>query len=256
MTKNLFILLVTIISYNRSYAQVPFDTAVDFTAKDYNSVLHRLYDYLNADKIVVIDFFTTSCGPCQTYASEINSAYVYFGCNQGNVIVLGINWGNDNAGVREFDSLWGATYPSISGLQGGGNRVVGIYEVMSYPTVIVIKPDRIISSKHIWPPTFDSLVDHVQTAGGLPAECTVGTISVKPLMLSAYSTGNGELVVKTNYQVNINSLIEIFSADGRLQYSTPVTEATTRVCHSFKNGIYLIRIRSSNGHSQSLKIIL
>jgi peroxiredoxin len=47
-------------------AQTSLDTAVNFTIKDVDGVTHRLDEYLSQQKIVVIDFFTITCGPCTT----------------------------------------------------------------------------------------------------------------------------------------------------------------------------------------------
>ncbi|NTW25246.1 MAG: hypothetical protein HGA37_11130 [Lentimicrobium sp.] len=41
-------------------------------------------------------------------------------------------------------------YPSVNGLQGGGNNVVDAYQVLSYPTVILIAHYRTILNNHIW----------------------------------------------------------------------------------------------------------
>ena len=43
------------------------NTAPDFTATDTHGETHTLYDYLEDGKIVVLDFFYTTCGPCQFY---------------------------------------------------------------------------------------------------------------------------------------------------------------------------------------------
>ncbi len=161
-------------------AQVAVETAPDFTVKDVDGNQHHLYDYLDNGKLVVIDFFTTNCGPCQTYASEVSASYEYFGCNYADVIYLGINWGSDNDLVRQFDSVWGAYYPSASGLQGGGNAVVDLYQVQSYPTVILIAPDRSILNNHIWPPEAVNINAEVLTAGGIPMSCTVNAGLLQP----------------------------------------------------------------------------
>lgn len=148
-------------------AQTTLDTATNFIAKDIYGNRIELFEFLDDDKIVVIDFFNTSCGPCQTYAPDMQASYEDFGSNEGNVIFLGISKGDDNAMVAHFDSVFGITYPSVSGSQGGGNGIHTQFNILGTPTVIVIKPDREISAKHIWEPITANINDAVLNAGGI-----------------------------------------------------------------------------------------
>lgn len=121
----------------------------------------------DSNMIVVIDFFSTTCAPCQDYAPDFQQSYEDFGSNTSNVYFMGINWGNDNQGVREFDSIYGLTFPTASGSQGGGNIVFNDYQIQSYPTVIVIQPDHFISNQHVWYPTTENINEAVIDAGGI-----------------------------------------------------------------------------------------
>ncbi|HRY99773.1 MAG TPA: redoxin domain-containing protein [Bacteroidales bacterium] len=146
-------------------SQTTIDTAVNFSAKDITGQTHVLYDILDAGKMVLIDFFSTSCGPCGTYAPHVEQSYQHFGQNNGNVHFLGISWGDSNQGVHVFDSTYGITYPSVSGTQGSGNQINIAYNILSYPTIILIMPDRSIREKHLWPPT-TARIDSLLIANG------------------------------------------------------------------------------------------
>lgn len=164
-----------LLSFSMSWAQTSLDTAVNFTVKDVHGQTHNLFQYLEDDKIVVLDFFTVTCGPCATYASEISSSYRNFGCNSGNVVVLGINWGADNSQVIDFGDENGAEYPEISGTEGNGNHVVSDYNVLSYPSVILILPNHSIPEPYIWPPSASHLDSIISQYGGLTTVCTTTT---------------------------------------------------------------------------------
>jgi thiol-disulfide isomerase/thioredoxin len=166
-----------------SVAQTSIDTAVAFTVKDTEGNTYQLYDILDQGNTVVIDFFTVTCGPCATYASEISQSYSHFGCNSGNVVYLGINWGDDNTQVHEFGQTYGAFYPEVSGLEGNGNHVVADYGVLSYPTVIIIRPDHSIAEKFIWPPSALHLDSLVNEQGGIPMDCNTAVSEKQPFSL-------------------------------------------------------------------------
>ncbi len=101
----------------------------------------------------------------------MQAAYETFGCNQGNVFFIGIDKGNTNASVILFDSTYGIQYPSASGQEGNGNAVHWDYNIQGTPSIVVIKPDRSIAVKQIYPPSTQNVVDSVSMAGGIPQDC-------------------------------------------------------------------------------------
>lgn len=173
--RKLFVILLFIFPVTAG-AQTTLDTAVNFTVKDVNGITHRLNEYLEQGKMVLVDFFTITCGPCVTYAPEINASYENFGCNGGNVVFLGINWGANNQQVLEFGETYGAYYPAVSGLEGNGNHVVADYLVLSYPTVILIQPGGLISENYIWPPSQQHLDSVLVSYGAVQMPCNTEVI--------------------------------------------------------------------------------
>ena len=162
---SLFLLLLAVFVLN---AQTQLTEAQDFSVKDLDGETIHLFEILGEGNFVVIDFFSTSCGPCAEYAPQIQASYEDFGSNSGNVFFMGISWGDDNIGVEHFDSVYGITYPSVSGFEGGGNEVVNMYGIQSYPTVILIHPDGTILNQYIWEPTTENINQAIIEAGGIP----------------------------------------------------------------------------------------
>ena len=236
-------------------AQTSLDTAVNFTVKDVNGVTHRLYEYLEQDKIVVIDFFTITCGPCSTYAPLISESYTHFGCNSSNVVFLGINWGADNAGVIDFGETNGVNYPEISGTEGNGNHVVEDYGVLSYPTVIVIMPDSYIAEKYIWPPTTEHLDSIISAHGGLFSACTTpvssdieAPVETNKILSMFPVPANSTLTCATS--LTDEGTVEIRSVSG-ITVSEPVFvtpgEDTRIVTTHLVQGYYLLVLKNKNG---------
>jgi thiol-disulfide isomerase/thioredoxin len=218
MKRLLVILVIACFSGNIS-AQTPLSVAKDFSAKDIVGTTHHLFDYLDNNKFVLLDFFTTACGSCQTYAPEVSAAYSDFGCNTGNLVVLGINRGSNNASVHDFDSAFGVFFPSVSGTQGGGNRVVDSFQVLSYPTVILIAPDRQILEQYIWPPSRQQLDSIIQTHGGLMQSCITGNETIIPPLteseLSIWPNPSAG-IVNIGTKTGIGTEIAILSMQGQL----------------------------------------
>jgi thiol-disulfide isomerase/thioredoxin len=156
-------------------AQVPLTTAVDFTATDVEGHEHNLFQVLDGGQYVLIDFFFTTCGPCQTIAPMVNEAYHYFGCNTADVVFWSIDNGNTDAECIAFDETYGVEYPTISGNEGGGNAICNTYQVSWYPVVILIAPNHDIVEQDIWPITSaQSIIDVLENHGITQNNCAVG----------------------------------------------------------------------------------
>lgn len=151
-------------------------TAPDFTATDTHGETHTLYDYLEDGKVVVLDFFFTTCGPCQFYSPQVNLAYEKYGCNTADVIFMAIDWGDTNAEVIAYDEEYQIEYPSISGTEGGGNAIVNAYNVTGFPTFFVIDSTKKIIDQ-IDPPTLQVFDFRFAQHGISPAECAVTSVS-------------------------------------------------------------------------------
>ena len=260
--KKLIISLFFAFALITSQAQVSVDIAPDFSVKDLESNKHNLYEYLDAGKFVVIDFFTTGCQSCQIFAPILSSSYEYFGCNFGNVIYLGINYGADNAAVAEFEQLWGVLFPSVSGLNGGGNAVVNAFGVYSYPTIILIAPDRTIVNKQMWSAaiSLEDLLDEVNnailSAGGTPLLCTVDTEQIpssQKQLLSASHSSSGEVMITCHQEVTSGMDLLIYSADGRMVYNQPLNKNALNI--SLKPGIYFAALLKNGTKISTLRLI-
>jgi len=165
-----FILLLSSIFGN---AQIG-NPAPDFTVTDINGNTHRLYDYIEAGKIVVLDFYYTTCGPCIFYSPQVNLAYEKYGCNTANVVFLSIDYNDTDSEVEAYDNEYAIEFPSISGLEGGGNGVVSQYGIIGFPTFYVIDSSKTILDV-IDPPTLQVFDFRFQMHGILPASCATST---------------------------------------------------------------------------------
>lgn len=152
------------------------NVAPDFTVTDTHGKTHRLYDYLEAGKTVVLDFFFTTCIPCQYYSPQVNLAYEKYGCNEAEVFFMAIDYNDNDARVLAYDQQYQIRYPSASGLNGGGNGVVTLYDIFSFPTFFVIDSTKTIIER-IDPPTLQVFDYRFQQLGIQPAACSTSGIT-------------------------------------------------------------------------------
>ena len=148
--KKLFTLVLLALTSFTLSAQCPITTAVDFTATDCHGNEVHLFDILDGGQYVLIDFFFTSCQPCQSATPTVAAAYSAFGCNQHDVFFMEVSPSDNNAALENWVSTYNIEYPTI-GTSSVGSQICGDYQIEYYPTVILIKPDRSIVVDDIWP---------------------------------------------------------------------------------------------------------
>ena len=131
-------------------AQCPLTEAVDFTATDCHGTQVHLFDILDGGQAVLIDFFFTTCGPCQQSTPKIVESYYAMGCNMHDVFYMEISTSDGDAACQNWAANYGVEYPTIS-TNGGGNTICNQYGIQQYPTVILIMPNHQIVIQDLWP---------------------------------------------------------------------------------------------------------
>ena len=229
--------------------------APDFTVTDTHGEAHTLYDYLEAGKVVVLDFFYTTCGPCQYYSPQVNLAYEKYGCNNANVIFMSIDYQDSDAQVIAYDQQYEIEYPSISGLDGGGDAVVNLYNIFGFPTFYVIDSTKTIIEE-IDPPTLQVFDFRFANLGIEPADCNVsaasetsrsGRLNVFPNPFS-----NGVLQAQLPGTTIGESSFEIFNSVGHsIRYGTTEFKGENTVgleVGDLQQGLYLLKVNDLNSN--------
>jgi len=235
-------------------AQTPLTVAVDFTATDVDGVSRNLFTYLNGGKYVLIDFFYTTCVPCQQNAPLCNASYENFGCNNGGVIFLGIDYGDSDAEVIAFGNSFGADYPAISG-DAGGTTICSNYGITAYPTFILIAPDHNIIVQDMWPFSTAICNSAISGEGVSSMACPVGIFDYSQNIITGlYPNPASEQTMftfmaeqNTLYTVTVYDLsgkpvlVQVMSEitnQGEYSYSVPVNDLAA--------GSYYIVLSSDN----------
>jgi len=250
MNKLFFILFGFIFITQINRAQTGLEVAEDFQVKDVEGITHNLYTYLEDNKIVVVPFFTTTCGSCNIYTPEIVESFQDFGCNQGDVFYLGVNWGANNIGVIDFMAVHAVEYPCASGLEGLGNLVNEQYEIASHITALVILPDGTIAGNYYGPnayPTRDSLNNLLLSLGAEMQNCTLGYENNKKTRPSIYPNPATDYIdISFNQPNSCESKIKIWNMMGLLIYSQDINFNNKKNhqidISQLPEGVYLIQL--------------
>ena len=177
--KKLFTLFFALVLSIGVRAQVSITEAIDFKTVDHHGQEIHLFDILDGGQYVLIDFFFTSCGPCQNAAPKVVDAYYALGCNQHDVFFMEISPSDHNDAPYYFIDNWietyGVEYPTIyltSGGEQSGGDICDMYNPAGYPTMILISPDRKIVVQDIWPVnSAQTIIDALAPFGIEEHEC-------------------------------------------------------------------------------------
>ena len=243
-------------------SQTMLDTATNFTVKDVSGDTWELFSLLDDNKIVVIDFFSVACSGCQLYAPEIQEAYEAFGSNEGNVFFLGIDKGNHTGDVQYFDSVYGITFPDVSGFDGGGNQVHMAYSIQGTPTLCVILPNRYRPGKQRDPPSYENLVDSIVSVGGT----LITSVAEKTLNENFLVLSPNPAISFVNLNINLEQdrtlQVEIYNLLGEKVLETdPEFYEQGRVIKKINlpflpKGPYFVRLLDGSTQLQIKKLIL
>jgi thiol-disulfide isomerase/thioredoxin len=218
---------------------------------------HRLYDYLEDGKVVVLDFFFTTCGPCIYYSPQVNLAYEKYGCNTRDVIFMGIDWDDTREEVIAYDETYGIQYPSIAGLNGG-NEIVNAYNILGFPTFYVIDSTKRIIEQ-IDPPTLQVFDFRFNQLGIQPMDCDLTSVKdpdASPVV-NLYpnpATNRFDITCESGQILQV----EIFDMEGKLRFSQK-TESGSRqleVQTHLPPGLYFVSILTVDQQKQMKELII
>lgn len=174
--KKIFTFIFAIALSLNVFAQCPYTTAFDFQAVDCHGTQVNLFEILDGGQYVLIDFFFTTCGPCQQATPKIVESYYAFGCNMHDVYYMEISTSDGDAACQTWAANYGVEYPTIS-TAGGGGTICNTYGISQYPTVILIAPDRSIVIQDLWPiNNAQTVISALENHGIQQHDCEPGPI--------------------------------------------------------------------------------
>ena len=248
--RTFYVLIIALVmaATTQLQAQTQLTQAVDFTVTDVHGVQHNLFSILNGGQYVCIDFFFTTCPPCITTSPMYAQTYQDFGCNQEDIFFIAIDVGDTDQEVIAYEnSVFGGTpgYPSVSGVDDGGNAVVTTYGIGAYPTYILIAPNQQIVEQDMWPISSAATFATYFAGHGLtPKNCTtVGLFNPDSEQegITVYPNPAKDLL-QVQVPEDANEL-RIYDAIGQLVYSERLTGVNNGVdISAFNEGVYIVEV--------------
>jgi thiol-disulfide isomerase/thioredoxin len=137
---------------------VPAAEPMDFTLPDLAGQPVRLADFRG--KTVILDFWATWCPPCVFQVPELNEFWERH-ASAGEVMVIGVAVDIEGA---EVVSPWAEEEGVQYQLVIGSEDVARDFGAMGFPTLVILKPDGSIDSRHVGLIEADELEELVATA--------------------------------------------------------------------------------------------
>lgn len=231
-------------------------TVNDFTVTDIDGNSHTLSDYTSAGKWVVLDFFFVDCPPCQATVQYFNELHEKYGCNEGDLVCISINTGqDDDSYVASFEATHGGAFshsPAVSG--DGGSAVVNTdFNPTAYPTYCLIGADMKMKNTDIWP--IGSVADFesaITAAGHNPTEMTCASNSIEEnSLLNDVSVFPNPAATSATVYVSLDAstdvTVEVFNLVGALVSTdvyTGVSGENNLIVNTsaLENGQYILNI--------------
>lgn len=246
------------------HAQTTLDNAVEFTVTDVYNDEHKLSEYLNEGKHVLLYFFFTDCSSCVDALPDLKSVFYHYGSNSGDVAFMGIENGHNNDEVLSFVQKNGINFPTISGNNGGGNQVTGDYDIQTHPTLILIAPDKKILYKDLHPISESALISALSLKGLYPVY-PVGEVELEsstPELKVFPNPANNQTQVQFQLSGNEAVSVEVFDVLGArvklVAHSNPV-EGTNLVpvpVGGLPEGHYFLRLLINGKESSVSKLVI
>ena len=111
-------------------------TIIDFTQKGLDGTEVSLLAEVKKNKVTVIDFWASWCGPCRQempFMVQLYNSYQSKGLG-----IIGISLDNDQTAWQQATDTLGVAWPQMSDLQGWDNAIAQYFNVTSIPHTIVV----------------------------------------------------------------------------------------------------------------------
>ena len=244
------------------------DVAPDFTVTDVNGNTYSLHARTAQGQYVLLDFFFTTCPPCQSTTPIFNELHEKYGCNEGDLFCVSVDIGDSDQEVIDFENTYGGSFshaPAVSGLTGGGNAVNSTYSPAAYPTYVLIGPDNKFINIDIWPvSSVASFEAAFPTGSGITAQsCAVAVDPAleAPIPVTLYpNPASNSTKLQLNFPVDGNAEVRVFDLAGAQIHAIDLgtvrsgMHETVLDLNQFSAGAYLVKVQQDGATTGTARL--
>ncbi len=239
-----------------TFLSVSGQMAPDFTFTDINGESHTLSESLAEGKVVLLDFFFVDCGPCVSWAPEIEAV---IGEYEGTTLEV---WSISDRDSDSYiaGSVFNPTHSNhlAGGVNGAGDAAVDLYAnnfaFTGFPTFALVCNDGSITWD-IWPlsagvPEIRNLLTEDCGVSGLSAVTTIEGLND----LRIYpNPASGATTLEFGLEQSTTMTVQVFNTLGQMVSTVPAQEYSAGAqtvgldVSSLANGMYVVRMLAEEG---------
>jgi len=225
--------ILTFVFLQAQFAKTQEATNFSFTTIQGNTF--NLYNELEQGKVVVLDFFSISCGPCSSGIPVIEQVWQNSGANGNKLQVFGIEcYASSNADLEAFVIGNGGSFQCFSVEQS--SQLLIDYEIESVPSYFVISPDKTVKKCAVQ--DVQTLVDYfTNTMSSSNANDNTGEINILQQKEA--------VKISYNFATPINLTLEVYSILGNKIKTFQKNEKNGYFefrKNDYRSGCYVVRI--------------
>ena len=119
----------------------------NFEMTDVDGNMHSIAEYVSANKVTLIDFWASWCGPCRAEMPAVKEAYEAYKSKGFGIVGVSLD-NNKEAWVGAIKNL-GLNWAHLSDLKGWNNEGASLYGVRSIPATVLVAQDGTIIARNV-----------------------------------------------------------------------------------------------------------
>jgi len=120
---------------------------IDFTMNDLTGNPAKLSDFVKQNKLTLVDFWASWCGPCRQEMPNVKAAYEKYKAKGFGIV--GVSLDRDEASWKKGLEDLGMTWPQLSDLKYWECEAAALYGVRAIPATVLIGQDGTIVARNL-----------------------------------------------------------------------------------------------------------